>query len=159
VLPSYRRGNYDKKHPSLSTSLLDTLNNQGHITYTPSRILNEKLIVPYGNCFFIFILNFLSFSILLLKDDRFIIKASIYHNAIIVSNDKYRDLCKENIEWKKHIENNLLQYIFMGDHFDVPQDPFGRKFVFLYKFFKIKRERPNPNPILSSSRIWRNLKV
>ncbi len=46
---------------------------------------------------------------------RFIIKAALHHNALIVSNDNYRDLMLENADWKRRIEANLLQYSFVGD--------------------------------------------
>ena len=53
-------------------------------------------------------------------------KTAVHFNAAIVSNDNYRDLMRENEEWKKHIENNLLQYSFVNDLFMIPEDPFGR---------------------------------
>ena len=84
LVPRFRRGNSDKECPTIHPEILEELEKQGCLTYTPSRYVQNKLIVPY--------------------DDRFILKAAIYYNAIIVSNDNYKDLWDENVEWKRHIE-------------------------------------------------------
>lgn len=51
----------------------------------------------------------------------------MHHNAVIVSNDNYRDLMLENEEWRHYIENNLLQYSFVDDLFLIADDPMGRR--------------------------------
>jgi ribonuclease ZC3H12 len=84
LVPRFRRGSSDLECPSIHPEILDELEKKNFITYTPSRYVQNKLIVPY--------------------DDRFIIKAAIFHNAIIVSNDNYKDLQQENNEWKRYIE-------------------------------------------------------
>ena len=39
-------------------------------------------------------------------------KAAQHYDAIIVSNDNYRDLMQENFEWRKLVENKYnLNYI------------------------------------------------
>ena len=84
LVPRFRRGTSDQEIPTTHPEILDELEAKGFLTYTPSRYVNNKLIIPY--------------------DDRFILKAACHYNAIIVSNDNYRDLQKESSEWKKHIE-------------------------------------------------------
>ena len=84
LVPRFRRGCSDLDCPTLNPEILDDLENAGHLTYTPSRYVQNKLILPY--------------------DDRFILKAAVHYNGIIVSNDNYRDLWNENVEWKRHVE-------------------------------------------------------
>jgi ribonuclease ZC3H12 len=106
-VPRFRRGQSDIECPTLNPEILDELEKNGYLTYTPSRYVNNKLICPY--------------------DDRFILRAAEHYNAIIVSNDNYRDLMLEKYEWKLIVERNLLQYTFIGDLFMIADDPFGRK--------------------------------
>ncbi len=49
MLPRFRRGTSDYECPTTSPELLDELEQRGHITYTPSRFVKNKLIIPYGN--------------------------------------------------------------------------------------------------------------
>lgn len=83
-MPRYRRGTSDHEVPTTNPEILDELEARGYLTYTPSRYINNKLIIPY--------------------DDRFILKTALHFSGIIVSNDNYRDLQKEDDSWKKHIE-------------------------------------------------------
>jgi ribonuclease ZC3H12 len=46
-------------------------------------------------------------------DDRYILKTAAEKQAIIVSNDEYRDLTKENAQWRTIVENHLLMYSFV----------------------------------------------
>ena len=45
---------------------------------------------------------------------------------MIVSNDQFRDLMQENPDWKKVIEQRLLQFAFVSDYFMPPDDPLGK---------------------------------
>lgn len=45
---------------------------------------------------------------------------------MIVSNDNFRDLFKENPKWQEVIEQRILMYSFVNDRFMVPDDPLGR---------------------------------
>lgn len=107
MIPRFRRGNSDIEVPTMNPEILDKLEKENYLTYTPSRYVQNKLICPY--------------------DDRFILKAASHYNAIIVSNDNYRDLMLESAEWKQLIESSLLQYSFVGDLFLIADDPMGRK--------------------------------
>ena len=59
-------------------------------------------------------------------DDRFIIKLAAETDGIVVSNDNFRDLTKENAKWRERIQQRLLRYAFFGDVFFVPDYPLGR---------------------------------
>ncbi len=72
IVPRYRRGNSDHHNPTLNGEILDELEENGFITYVPSKSY----------------------------DDRFILKAAEFHDGVIVSNDQYRDLQKENTVWR-----------------------------------------------------------
>lgn len=65
------------------------------VAFTPSRWVGGKRVVCY--------------------DDRFIVKLAHDLDGIIVSNDTYRDLQGEKLEWKKCIEERLLMYSFVND--------------------------------------------
>lgn len=84
MLPRFRRGNSDRECPTQDPEILDELEEKRFLTYTPSRYVGNKLILPY--------------------DDRFILQAAHHYNAIIVSNDNYRDLMQENEEWRRLVE-------------------------------------------------------
>ena len=83
LVPRFRRGCSDTQCPTLNPEILDDLEKKGYLTYTPSRFVNNKLVLPY--------------------DDRFILKTALHYNAVIVSNDNYRDLWTEDVKWKKLI--------------------------------------------------------
>lgn len=83
-MPRFRRGNSDLSCPTIDPHILDELEQSGHLCYTPSRFVQNKLIVPY--------------------DDRFILKTAAHYNGIIVSNDNYRDLIHENKDWKRIVD-------------------------------------------------------
>jgi ribonuclease ZC3H12 len=95
LVPRFRRGSSHNDVPSTQPEILDELEKNNYLTYTPSRYVNNKLICPY--------------------DDRFILKAAIHHNAIIISNDNFRDLMQENNEWKLHIEKKFV-HLFCLKH-------------------------------------------
>ena len=78
ILPRFRRGKSSK-----NPEILDDLEKSKNLKYSPSRNVNGQLICPY--------------------DDRFIIRAALEYNAVIVSNDNYKDLMKENSDWEKFI--------------------------------------------------------
>lgn len=84
-VPRFRRGQSDKKCPTYNGEVLDELEKNNNLIYTPSRYVGNQLILPY--------------------DDRFILKAAQHYDAIIVSNDNYRDLMSENAEWQKLVQS------------------------------------------------------
>nr|XP_003223900.1 PREDICTED: protein KHNYN [Anolis carolinensis]XP_008113568.1 PREDICTED: protein KHNYN [Anolis carolinensis] len=86
------------------------------LSLTPSRKIDGKGIVPY--------------------DDRFMLKLAEQTNGVIVTNDQFRDLAKESKKWIRIIKESLLQYIFVGNIFMVPDDPLGREGPTLVEFLK-----------------------
>ncbi len=54
-----------------------------------------------------------------------------------MSNDTYRDLVKENPEWKETIEKRLVMFAFAGDLFMVPDDPQGRRGTMLNELLQL----------------------
>lgn len=81
--------------------MLEELERQAVLVYTPSRKVNGKRVVCY--------------------DDRYIVKVAYEQDGVIVSNDNYRDLQSENPEWKWFIEQRLLMFSFVNDRYVVAQ--------------------------------------
>lgn len=79
----------------LEQHVLAELERQAVLVYTPSRKVQGKRVVCY--------------------DDRYIVKVAFEQDGVIVSNDNYRDLQRENPEWKRFIEQRLLMFSFVND--------------------------------------------
>lgn len=77
--------------------VLEQLERQAVLVYTPSRKVHGKRVVCY--------------------DDRYIVKVAYEQDGVIVSNDNYRDLQSENPEWKWFIEQRLLMFSFVNDRY------------------------------------------
>lgn len=86
--------------------MLEALERQAVLVYTPSRKVNGKRVVCY--------------------DDRYIVKVAYELDGVIVSNDNYRDLQSENPEWKWFIEQRLLMFSFVNDRYVAAQGVLGR---------------------------------
>uniref|UniRef100_A0A0A9YU68 Putative ribonuclease ZC3H12C n=4 Tax=Lygus hesperus TaxID=30085 RepID=A0A0A9YU68_LYGHE len=111
-LPQFR------KHHNATTDpqLLDAMEKDGTLCYTPSRRTDGKMIVSY--------------------DDRFIVQYADANGGLIVSRDNYRDLLNENPEWKDTIDKRLLMYTWVGDTIMFPKDPLGRHGPNLEEFLR-----------------------
>ncbi|XP_041971640.1 uncharacterized protein LOC121727725 isoform X2 [Aricia agestis] len=101
---------------STDGKLLDSLERQGHVVYTPSREVQGRMITSY--------------------DDRYIIQCAAEFDGVIVSGDNYRDLMNENPRWRFIIENRLLPFTWVGDMIMFPKDPLGRNGPTLHDFLK-----------------------
>ncbi|XP_034991978.1 protein KHNYN isoform X2 [Zootoca vivipara] len=101
------------------------LQNLSILSVTPSRKIDGKGIVPY--------------------DDRFMLKLAEQTNGVIVTNDQFRDLAKESKKWIRIIKESLLQYIFVGNIFMVPDDPLGRDGPTIAEFLKKTPRTKAPN--------------
>ncbi|CAH2058267.1 unnamed protein product, partial [Iphiclides podalirius] len=101
---------------STEPRLLDSLERQGLVVYTPSREIQGKMITSY--------------------DDRYIVQCAAEFDGVIVSGDNYRDLMLENPRWRSVIENRLLQFTWVGDMIMFPRDPLGRNGPTLEQFLR-----------------------
>lgn len=101
---------------STDGKLLDQLERQGLVVYTPSREIQGRMITSY--------------------DDRYIVQCAAEFDGVIVSGDNYRDLLTENPRWRNVIENRLLQFTWVGDMIMFPRDPLGRNGPTLEEFLK-----------------------
>jgi len=101
-VPQFRRRHFT----TVDSHILDELEKEGTLCYTPSRSVEGKLLVSY--------------------DDRFIVEYAANNGGIIVTRDNYRDLLKENPEWTETINQRLLLYTWVDDTIMFPHDPLGR---------------------------------
>lgn len=105
-VPQWRKEASRPDSPIINQEILTELEQQRYLAFTPSRKVNGRRIVCY--------------------DDRFIVKLADETDGVIVSNDNFRDLFKENPKWQEVIEQRILMYSFVNDRFMVPDDPLGR---------------------------------
>ncbi|XP_047414389.1 probable ribonuclease ZC3H12D isoform X1 [Sciurus carolinensis] len=124
-VPSWRKEPSRSDTPIREQHVLEDLERQAVLVYTPSRKVNGKRVVCY--------------------DDRYIVKVAYEKDGIIVSNDNYRDLQSENPEWKWFIEQRLLMFSFVNDRFMPPDDPLGRRGPTLSNFLSRKPRPPEPS--------------
>ncbi|XP_053770285.1 probable ribonuclease ZC3H12D [Desmodus rotundus] len=124
-VPSWRREPPRADTPIREQHVLEELERQEVLVYTPSRKVNGKRVVCY--------------------DDRYIVKLAYEWDGVIVSNDNYRDLQSENPEWKWFIEQRLLMFSFVNDRFMPPDDPLGRRGPTLSNFLSRKPKPPEPS--------------
>ncbi|XP_008828652.2 LOW QUALITY PROTEIN: probable ribonuclease ZC3H12D [Nannospalax galili] len=124
-VPSWRKESPRSDTPIREQHVLEELERQEVLIYTPSRKVNGKRVVCY--------------------DDRYIVKVAYEKDGIIVSNDNYRDLQNENPEWKWFIEQRLLMFSFVNDRFMPPDDPLGRHGPTLSNFLSKKPRPPEPS--------------
>ncbi|XP_020795986.1 endoribonuclease ZC3H12A isoform X2 [Boleophthalmus pectinirostris] len=120
-VPTWRKEQPRAVAPITDQRILTELENRGILVFTPSRHVRGKRVVCY--------------------DDRYIVQVASESEAVIVSNDTYRDLQGEKPEWKKCIEERLLMYSFVNDRFMPPDDPLGRHGPTLDNFL---RKKPLP---------------
>ncbi|EDO37123.1 predicted protein, partial [Nematostella vectensis] len=103
-------------NPVEDQHILLALAQQSIVKFTPSRRINGRNIVCY--------------------DDRFILELAVKCDGVVVSNDNFRDLMRENDAWREVIETRLLMYSFAGDYFMPPEDPLGRHGPTLDEFLR-----------------------
>ncbi|XP_065536616.1 probable ribonuclease ZC3H12D [Lathamus discolor] len=123
-VPLWRKEPPRQESPIADQHILEELEKQSILVYTPSRKVKGKRVVCY--------------------DDRYIVKVAYEKDGVIVSNDNYRDLQNENPEWKWFIEQRLLMYSFVSNRFMPPDDPLGRHGPTLNNFLSKKPVLPEP---------------
>ena len=102
-VPEFRK----KFNQTNDKRLLDQLEKEQKICFTPSRKVGRDRVTSY--------------------DDRFILDYAAQHGGIVVTRDHYTDLIKEKLEWREVIEKRILQQTFVcGDDLMFPHDPLGR---------------------------------
>ncbi|XP_010170470.1 probable ribonuclease ZC3H12D [Antrostomus carolinensis] len=123
-VPLWRKEPPRQDSPIADQHILEELERQSILVYTPSRKVKGKRVVCY--------------------DDRYIVKVAYEKDGVIVSNDHYRDLQNENPEWKWFIEQRLLMYSFVSNRFMPPDDPLGRHGPTLNNFLSKTPVLPEP---------------
>lgn len=82
-------------------------------------------------------------------DDRFLLHLAEKTDGIIVTNDNLRDFVNTSDTWRRIIQERLLQFTFVEDHFMIPDDPLGRRGPHLDDFLcKDTRRLPMTPPPL-----------
>ncbi|KAL1272119.1 hypothetical protein QQF64_031135 [Cirrhinus molitorella] len=121
-VPQWRQKNNSKVQ---ERQFMNELFDLGFLKFTPSREVEGKRINSY--------------------DDRFMLDLAQNTNGVIVTNDNLRDLVDESHAWRDIIKKSLLQYVFAGDLFMLPDDPLGRGGPHLRDFLhKHKSSLPVP---------------
>jgi ribonuclease ZC3H12 len=105
-VPQFRRENPRSDCPITDQHILFELESEKKLIWTPARHIGGRRIVCH--------------------DDKYILKTAEEKDAIIVSNDEYRDLIKEQPSWRSMVEQRLLMYSFVDGKFMPPDDPLGR---------------------------------
>ncbi|XP_076846868.1 protein KHNYN isoform X2 [Brachyhypopomus gauderio] len=115
-VPQWRQ----KKDPKITEQhFMTELQDLGLLSFTPSREVLKQRINSY--------------------DDRFMLQLAQQTDGVIVTNDNMRDLVDESVTWREIIKKRLLQYLFAGDLFMVPDDPLGRGGPHINDFLRIQK--------------------
>ncbi|CAH8493089.1 unnamed protein product [Dicrocoelium dendriticum] len=99
VVPRFRRG--------VGGGLFDRLERGGYLCYSSSRFMQHERQVA--------------------DDDRIILQLAVQSNAVVVSNDQFRNYRDENESFRDVIDHRLLQYTIALDTFLIAEDPHGAK--------------------------------
>ncbi|KAF6035426.1 ZC3H12C [Bugula neritina] len=113
-VPEHRK---EAKGRNRDVDILHELSDQGIAFFTPS---TENCRGSRVTCY----------------DDRFILKCASEDKAVVLSNDKYKDLINEDAGFRETIRHRLLTYMFAGDKFIPADDPMGRKGPTLEQFLR-----------------------
>ncbi|XP_053174528.1 NEDD4-binding protein 1 [Scomber japonicus] len=79
-------------------------------------------------------------------DDRFLLHLAEKTDGIIVTNDNLRDFVDTSDTWRKIIQERLLQFTFVEDHFMIPDDPLGKNGPHLDMFLRKDYRRAPASP-------------
>lgn len=124
-VPAWRKEMSNPNNQITDPHILKELEEMGYLVFTPSRRTDRKRIVSY--------------------DDRFIVRLAMETNGIILSNDYFRDLLKENESWRDTIENRVLPYTFVENFLMIPDDPLGAKGPTLDEFLTCSSVTEHPS--------------
>lgn len=79
-------------------------------------------------------------------DDRFLLHLAEKTDGIIVTNDNLRDFVDTSDTWRRIIQERLLQFTFVEDHFMIPDDPLGKDGPHLDDFLRKENRRAPASP-------------
>jgi ribonuclease ZC3H12 len=125
-VPKWRKESSRPDNPIKDQEILNELEKERMLVFTPSRLVGGKRMVCY--------------------DDRYILKLAADNDGIVVSNDNYRDLVQESSEFKRVVEERILMFSFVNDRFMPPDDPLGRSGPTLDNFLRIQPRKGDPPP-------------
>lgn len=112
-VPKWRKESPRPDNLIRDQEILAELEKERLLVFTPSRLVGGKRMVCY--------------------DDRYILKLAAQTDGIVVSNDNYRDLCQENVEFRKVVS---LTYIAISIKYFYFADINAHSFVTASVFFK-----------------------
>jgi len=110
-VPQFRK----KSGKVVDRAMLQELEEEGVVVFTPSREVDGERITSY--------------------DDPFILDFAAKYGGVVVSKDNYRDLAHSKPEWMEVVKKRILMPTFVGE--DVlmwPHDPLGRGGLTLDQF-------------------------
>ncbi|XP_023827561.1 NEDD4-binding protein 1 [Salvelinus sp. IW2-2015] len=81
-------------------------------------------------------------------DDRFLLHLAEKTGGVIVTNDNLRDFVNTSEAWMRIIQERLLQFTFVEDHFMIPDDPLGKHGPHLEVFLRKDNRRSPVTPPL-----------
>ena len=106
-----------KQVKSDNQHILLKLRTEGVLKTTPSHEINNKIVNTY--------------------DDRFTLEYALGKDAVIVSNDNFRDLVKEDSKFKDLIHTRLLKFTWVDNTLMFPSDPRRKNGPFLDEFLRL----------------------
>ncbi|XP_028814163.1 NEDD4-binding protein 1 [Denticeps clupeoides] len=119
-VPQWRQ----KRDPSITEQhFLSQLEDLRLLSFTPSREVCGQRISSH--------------------DDRFFLHLAEKTGGVIVTNDNLRDFVHTSESWRRIIQERLLPFTFVDDHFMIPDDPLGKHGPHLDLFLR-KDNRPRP---------------
>uniref|UniRef100_A0A4W4G2R9 NEDD4-binding protein 1 n=1 Tax=Electrophorus electricus TaxID=8005 RepID=A0A4W4G2R9_ELEEL len=124
-VPQWRQ----KRDPNITAYFLNQLVDLRLLSFTPSREVCGQRISSH--------------------DDRFLLHLAEKTGGVIVTNDNLRDFVTQSEAWKKIIQERLLQFTFVEDHFMIPDDPLGKHGPHLEQFLRKDSHR---SPVMCSQR-------
>lgn len=125
-VPKWRKEASRPDNRIAARELLDELERERVLVYTPSRLVGGKRLVCY--------------------DDRYVLRLAAETDGVVVSNDNYRDLAQESPEFRRVVDERLLMYSFVNDRFMPPDDPLGRSGPTLDRFLRSPRAQADAPP-------------
>ncbi|XP_051580991.1 NEDD4-binding protein 1 [Myxocyprinus asiaticus] len=116
-VPQWRQ----KRDPNITEqNFLTQLENLRLLSFTPSREVCGQRISSH--------------------DDRFLLHLAEKTGGVIVTNDNLRDFVNQSEAWRRIIQERLLQFTFVEDHFMIPDDPLGKHGPHLDEFLLKERQ-------------------